>query len=380
MQAVVLAGGRGQRLHPLTADVPKPLVPVMGSPLLGQLLDHLQRRGVDEAFVTAGYLGSAIVDFLQATPQRMPVHVVQEDTVRGTAGAVADLLPALHAPFLVVSGDSVIDLALDTMVAVHRATLAEVTIGAAPLVERLRFGVIAAHGSRVQGFVEKPALDELMPEAVVNTGCYLLERSALADVPAHGAVDFARDIFPKLLLRGGRIAVAPGLRYWRDIGTADAFRDIHLDAVTGDWPWGLPHSLVPAHLARSAEVLGPVVYGREVTVAAGARLQGPLYVGDGVAIGVGAKVARSVLLAGSRVGAHAEVNDAVVDTHGSVPAGAAVSGAILGRTHHRPTAVRTIPGLGSAGGTQWIPPTAPSRRSGARPGIGGRPPSPAGRW
>jgi len=340
VQAVILAGGRGQRLHPLTAHVPKPLVPLLGRPLLGHLLDHLHRRGVDEAFVTAGYLGSAITDFVQAGPQPLPVHVVQEDAVRGTAGAVADLLPALRSPFLVVSGDSVIDLDLETLELVHRSSRAEATICTAPLADRLRFGVIAAHGARVEGFVEKPGLGELLPDVVVSTGCYLLERSALADVPATGAADFARDVFPQLLRRGAWLAVAPGLRYWRDIGTPEAFRDIHLDALAGHWPWAAPPANTAAHLARGAAIVGPAVFGSGVTVGTGARLLGPLYVGDGVTIAAGATVARSVLLAGSRVGAHAEVVDAVVDVRASVPSGAAVSGSILGRAPWRPRQAR----------------------------------------
>ena len=336
MQAVVLAGGRGERLHPLTSRLPKPLVPVLGRPLLGQLLAHLHRRGVTEAFVTAGYLGAAITEHLRAEPPPLPVHVVQEETVRGTAGAVADLLPRLGSPFLVVPGDAVLDLDLEGLREIHREALAEATICSAAPAGRLRFGVVAARGARVEGFVEKPELGELLPDVAVSTGCYLLERSALEGAAAHGAVDFARDVFPRLLLRGAPVAVAPGVQHWRDIGTPESYRDVHLEAVAGPWPWDRPDAGAPARLGPGAAMVGPAVFGRGVTVGAGARLLGPLYLGDGASVGPGATVARSVLLPGSSVGAHAEVADAVLDAGARVQAGASVTGAIVGRTGWMP--------------------------------------------
>ncbi len=359
MQAVVLAGGRGQRLHPLTARTPKPLVPVLGRPLLGHLLLHLHSRGVEEAFVTAGYMGAAIAEFVRSARLPLRVQVVQEGSVRGTAGAVADLLPELRTPFLVVSGDSVLDLDLNALVAAHRAALADATICAAPPAGRLRFGVIAAHGGRVDGFVEKPGLDELLPGLVVSTGCYLLERAALAESPAHGPVDFAQDVFPRLLHRGARLAVAPGLRYWRDIGTAEAYRDIHLEAISGQWPWSAAPPGAPARLGAGAEVVGPAVFGQGVTIGPRARLLGPVYVGDGASVGAGATVARSVLLGGSRVGAHAEVVDAVLDA--AVASGAAVSGAIVGRTDWLPPRHVGRSATAPVGRLAAVPDRAPSR-------------------
>lgn len=344
MQAVVLAGGRGQRLHPLTTRVPKPLIPVMGRPLLGHLLDHLENRGIDEVFVTAGYLGSEIVRFLDAAPRLLPVHVVQEPAVRGTAGAVADLLPALRGPFLVISGDAVVDLDVARLRAAHTSSLAIATICAAPPQDRVRFGVIATHGSLVETFVEKPALEDLLPGLVVNTGCYLLEPEALEGVAAHGAVDFARDVFPRLLLQGARVATAPGLRYWRDIGTAEAFRDIHLEAASGSWPWSASDRAAPPHLGRDASVIGPAIFGSGVTLGTGARLLGPVYVGDRVSIGAHARVARSVLLAHSRIGTHAEVEGTVVDCGSAVACGTAVSGALISRVDRPlPHAVPRMP-------------------------------------
>ncbi len=330
MQAVVLAEDRGVGLHPLAAAVPAALAPILGRPLLERLLAALRTSGVTEAFVLAEAHATAIADFLRANAAPLPVHVVRGTSPRGGAGAVADLLPHLRGPLLVVQGQALLDLDLDMLIASHRLALAQATLATASVSGRLRHGVVTARGARVEALREAPPLWELAPDTFLDTGCYLLERHALADVPVHGVVDFARDVFPRLLAQGTRLAAAPALRYWRDAATPEAYLALHLDALGGEWPWEVPAS-GHADLGLGAEIVGPVVCGRRVSLGPQARVVGPAYCADGVVIGPGAQVTRSVVLDGARVGAHAEIRDIVVDAHAVVPGGAAAGGAVLGR-------------------------------------------------
>lgn len=323
MQAVILAGGRGERLRPLTADRPKPLVPLFGRPLLGYLVEHLRNRGVEEILVSAGHLGEQVAQYVTALPSGIPVHCRIERQARGTAGAVADLLPQLHSPFLVVSGDAVIDIDVGALADLHRRASNTVTLCLAPPAERLRFGTVALRGGSVSRFLEKPALAELLPETSVSTGCYLLEREALVGLPPDQPADFALDVFPALLRRGARLGALAAARFWRDIGTLEAYRDAHFDGLGGSLPWRLP----PAAELRTDAPGGPVHLGQGVQLSPGSRLFGPAFIGDGCRIERGAEVRRCVLLAGSSVGPGAVVADCVLERGARVPAGWQLVGA-----------------------------------------------------
>lgn len=325
MQAVVMAGGWGQRLRPLTLKRPKPLVPLFGRPLLCYLVHHLHERGVEEVWVTAGHLGDQIEAYLATLPTdaRLRCHV--EARPRGTAGAVADLLGHLESPFLVISGDAIIDLDLESLLDAHHADGNVATICLAPAGERLRFGTIALAGRRVERFVEKPPLCEVAPGACLNTGCYILDHEALRGVAGEQPVDFALDVFPALLGRGLPVGAVAAARYWRDIGTLEAYREAHFDGLSGRLPWPLP----PGADTRAGAAEAPVRVGRGVRVADGAEVRGPAVLGDGCVVGPGATVERSVLLDGVRVSAGATLRDCVVDAGALVPPGVHLAAAGL---------------------------------------------------
>lgn len=319
-----MAGGRGERLHPLTAGRPKPLVPLFGRPLLGYLVRHLRDRGIDEIFVTAGHLGEQIAAYMAGLPGDARLHCRRESRPRGTAGAVADLLPELRSPFLVVSGDAVIDIDLAAMLGAHREDGNAVTLCLAPPAERLRFGTVALRGRRIDRFLEKPPLADLLPQVSLNTGCYLIEAEALAGLPVEGPVDFALDVFPRLLEQGRPLGAVMGARFWRDIGTLEAYREIHFDGLRGTLPWPVPAA------GRAQGPGEPVLLGHGAEVAADARLVGPTVVGDGCSVGAGAEVSRCVLLPGARVGPGAVVRDCVLDSGARVAAGWRLAGAGVG--------------------------------------------------
>jgi mannose-1-phosphate guanylyltransferase/phosphomannomutase len=332
MQVVVLAGGRGERLDPLTAHRPKPLLPVLGRPMLGRLLDDLAVQPcVDEVLVTTGYLGSLIADYVDALPQTVRVRTVRESEPRGTAGAVVDLLPQLRSPFAVVSGDALVELDLQAMLEAHTALRAAATLCVAPAGERLRFGIVRVGGGRVAGFLEKPRMVEVMPSGFISTGCYVLSTDAMHGLPASGPVDFARDVFPRLMSQGRPVAAVEAATTWSDLGTLESFRDAHLDAVRRGMP-GVPTRDVPPVWARSLGVVaeGPIHVGPRCRIGAGAHLVGPLYIGADCTVGARARVERSVLLDGCRLEPDAWLRDSVVDGGASVSGGCAIRSAIVG--------------------------------------------------
>ena len=333
-------------MQPLTMGRPKPLVPLFGRPLLGYLVRHLRERGVGEIFVTAGHLGEQIATYVGSLPAEFCVRCRIESCPRGTAGAVADLLPRLRSTFLVVSGDAVLDIDVEALSAAHERGGNVATICLAPPSERLRFGTVALAGARVQGFVEKPPLAAVVPGMSINTGCYLVDRRALERVAgpgAAGSVDFALDVFPDLLARGAPLGAVAAARYWRDIGTLEAYREAHFDGLAGRLPWALPETEGDVQLGNGARLEGTVHAGRGARVAVGARVVGPAVLGAGCHIERGAQVTRSVLLDGCRVGARAVVTDSVVDAGASVAPGAHVVGAGLGgRTGRARVRVRRL--------------------------------------
>ncbi len=331
MQAVILAGGQGTRLFPLTLHTPKPLIPIVGRPLLAHLIPHLVSQGIDEVFVTSGYLGEVVRTALAARSWGIPVHMWREAVPRGTAGAVRDLLPRLHPPFLVVSGDVVTGLDLAALLAAHRRAGASATLAVMPAVDRLRFGVVEMDGGRITRFTEKPGINELVPGLHLNSGVYVLEGEALAGVARDRPADFARDTFPQLLAGGHRLAAAATLRFWRDVGTGESFRDAHFEALNGEWPWETPDLGAPASVGPGVRIEGRVGFGRDVSLGTGSRIHGPAYLGDGVRLAPGSEVTRSVLLPRSGSAGPCLLQDTVVDAGVRVPSGAAVSGALLGR-------------------------------------------------
>jgi mannose-1-phosphate guanylyltransferase/phosphomannomutase len=331
MKAVIMAGGRGERLRPLTQDRPKPLVPVAGKPLLFYLLERLPHWGIREVAITTGYLGERLRAAVgDGSAWSLRVRYAEETSPRGTAGGVRDLLPFLDDTFLVVSGDALCELDVDRLWRTHREGGNVATLCLAAPESALRFGLVRAAAGRVQAFTEKPSLERLLPGAGINTGIYMLEPEAVAGVATQGMVDFARDVFPALLASGHPIGAAYATAYWRDVGTLSAYREVHAEALTGSWPWPRPTG-GPARVAPSAHIQGPVCLGADTRVGEGASIEGPAYIGANCRIGSHAVVRNSVLLDGARAAPRSTVIDSVLCEGAVAPAGAVLVGSALAR-------------------------------------------------
>ena len=312
MRAVVLVGGFGTRLRPLTNSIPKPMLPVGQVPIIERLVENLARGGVTEVTLALGFRPEP---FVAAFPDGECAGVVMRYAVEpeplDTAGAIrfATDTAGIDDTFLVANGDVLTDLDVGALVAFHRAKAAEATIHLIAVPDPSAFGVVALHDDgRVERFVEKPA-PGTEPSNLINAGTYVLEPSVLARIPVGQKVSIERATFPAVAADGGLYAMATE-DYWLDTGRPELYLAANLDVVRG--------------LRR---------HDRCVAVAPGARVAATAQITDsvigaGAVVGDGAAVVRSVLLPGAVVGDGAQVADSVV--MGRIGDGADMRDSVLG--------------------------------------------------
>jgi mannose-1-phosphate guanylyltransferase/phosphomannomutase len=305
MRAVLLAGGSGSRLRPLTCDLPKPMVPILNRPLAAHLIDLLERHGFTEVLITLHFLPDVIRDYFQdgrGLGVRL-VYRVEEQRPLGTAGCVRNLADLLTDTFLVISGDSLTDIDLSRAIAFHRERQAKATLILTRVPNPLEFGVVLlGQENRVIGFQEKPAQSELLSDTV-NTGIYILEPSVLQYVPAGSEADFSKDLFPKLLAADEPVYgyVADG--YWCDIGNLDTYRQAQYAALQGRVNLTVPHPNSGqgrwigenCHIDPTAFLAPPVLIGHNCHIGPNCRIGPYTVLGDNVHVGGGSELLRSVL-------------------------------------------------------------------------------------
>ena len=314
MKAVILVGGEGTRLRPLTETTPKPLLPFMNRPFLAHVLDHLAAHGVEEAVCSSPYLEDTFHPFLESRRDLPPgVRWVTEPDALGTAGAVAGARGHLDGPFFVLNGDILTDLDLSALLRFHREREAMATITLTEVADARPFGLVETDADgRVLAFREKPS----EPVAgTVNAGTYVLDPDALDAIPP-GKVSIERETYPLLIEQGRPVFGFVGTGYWRDLGTPQAYLDGHLDTLDG---------LVDLFRGMSRPFLAA-----DVVAGAGAMIGEHVVCSDGAAIGAGARVDRSVLHADVRVGPRAVVEGSILGRGSEVGEDAVVRGSVLG--------------------------------------------------
>ena len=325
MQAIILVGGEGTRLRPLTADVPKPALTLVDRPFLAYMIEWLAGYGVTEVVLACGFLPGVLREALgDGERAGARIRYVAEPEPRGTAGAIRfaadELGDDLDDRFLALNGDVLTDLDLSALVRAHEAQGARATIALHPVEDSSAYGLVrTGEGGEVLEFTEKTG--EAVP-GEVNAGMYVLERSVLDPIPPGENVSIERDIFPRLVGEG-----LCGLRldgYWMDIGTPERYLQASWDILEGRVQTRVeptaPGTLVAPDAALAGAAVGPrAVIGPGCRVGAGAEVNDSVLL-DGCAIGEGARVSKSILAPGVKVDPGAFLDGAVVGRDERVPA------------------------------------------------------------
>ena len=337
-QAVILVGGEGTRLRPITSRVPKPVAPVVERPFVAYILDNLARHGVERAIFSTGFLAEAIEAVVgDGSRYGLEVDYAVEDEPLGTAGAIANCEDSLDdGSFFVFNGDVLSDVDLSALAASHVAKGGMGTIFLTPVEDPRRYGLVELReDGAVASFLEKPG--DWEGTALINAGVYVLEPEVLEMIPRGRLFSIERGVFPKLASAGSLYGYVDH-GYWRDIGTPDSYLQAHFDilerAVRTSVCEALGDQFVyvspSAHVSGEARIVPPCYVADGARVEAGARV-GPLAVlGAGAVVGEGATIVEAVLQSGVVVGAHAQVEGSILVRDCSVGAGTQLSGAVLG--------------------------------------------------
>jgi mannose-1-phosphate guanylyltransferase len=321
MDAVVLVGGEGTRLRPLTYELPKQLLPVCGKPMLGRVIDHLRSQGATRIVLSLGYRPEAFLEWLRGQEAKDVVAVV-EPHLLDTAGALryASYHGGTGERFIGVNGDVLTDFSASPLLELHEARSALATVGLVEVADASRFGVVAIdQQGMISAFVEKPGPEEA-PSRLANAGIYVIEQEALSGIEPGTRVSIEREVFPKLAA-AGRLYGAALEGYWVDAGTREAYLRACLDFAAGR------AGSLSASVAQAIEE-GGLLLGR------GASLEGlvepPVWIGDQAVVERGARVSSSVIESGAHVERYCVLESSVVLTGASVGREARLTGTLVG--------------------------------------------------
>ena len=323
MKAVVMAGGEGTRLRPLTSSQPKPMVSIVGKPCMEHIIELLKRHGIEDVIVTVAFLPQAIRSYFgDGESLGIDIGYSVEESPLGTAGSVRLAAGRLDDTFLVISGDALCDVDLTRLIDFHREKQASVTIGLKSVENPLEFGIVVTDDEgRVERFLEKPSWGQVFSDTI-NTGIYVLEPEVLKHVPKDRPYDFSKELFPLLLEMGRPIYGCVLDGYWQDIGNLDQYRQANFDALDEKVRLEIP----------GIRIRGNIWLGDGVDLDDLEAIEGPAYIGNYCRIGRGARVGPySVLSTSVTVRERGRVVRSIVDASTYVGRSSNVEGAILGR-------------------------------------------------
>ena len=340
MQAVIMAGGEGSRLRPLTSNMPKPMLPVGNRPMMEHILLLLRKHGFTDVVATVQFLSSVIRNYFDdGSDLGVSLSYANEEVPLGTAGSVLGARDFLSGTFLVISGDALTDLNLEDVVDFHRKRGAAATLVLKSVPDPLEFGIVmTAQDGRIERFLEKPTWGQVFSDTI-NTGIYVVEQEVLDLIPPDQPYDFSSELFPLMLDKGLPLFGYVTDAYWTDVGNIDAYLQANQDVLAGRvrvemegfevspgvWVGG------DVEIHPSARVEGPSLIGDNVRIGAGAQITSGAVIGPNTIIDDDAVVGPGVVMERAHVGAYARVHGGVVGRNASLNRGATLEeGAVLG--------------------------------------------------
>ena len=340
MKAVVMAGGEGSRLRPLTIRRPKPMVPIAGKPVMEHILNLLKRHGITEVIVTVQYLASNIEDYFGNGSQfGMRITYSREDVPLGTAGSVKNAEEQLTEPFLVISGDALTDYNLTDIIRYHKEKKALATLTLAHVDNPLEYGVIITNeAGHITQFLEKPSWGEVFSDTI-NTGIYVLDPQIFSYFEKNVPYDFSQELFPYMLKKGDPIYGYIANGYWCDVGNLSEYMRANADALQGNVELEIPAKNIGGNIwceegvqiEEDAQLYGPIYLAHDCQVKTGSIIHGPSTIGHYTIIDERAQVDRSIVWNNSFIGERAELRGAIVGSSTSIKSKAVMfEGSVIG--------------------------------------------------
>jgi len=324
MKAVVMAGGFGTRIQPLTNSRPKPMLPIINKPMMEHTMMTLKDLGITEFIVLLYFKPEIIQDYFgDGSDFGIKITYVVPDDDYGTAGAVK--LAQEHIGddnFIIISGDLVTDFNFKKIFDYHKSKNSKLTITLTSVDNPLEFGVVIANEEgKIEKFLEKPSWGEVFSDTI-NTGIYIIEPEILDYIPPHENYDFAKDLFPRLMREGIELMAGYAKGYWRDVGNPESYREVYEDILSGKvkfkidgvkqvFPDGVLYSQKPYKLDKSVEIIGTVVLGEGVLLKKNVKLNN-VVIGDSVTIGKDSNIRNSVLWNDITIGQNAKFDGCVI--------------------------------------------------------------------
>jgi len=337
MKAVIMAGGEGTRLRPLTSNAPKPMLPLVNRPMMEHIIDLLKRHGIEDIVVTVAFMANTIRNYF-GDGSEFGVRMVYatEESPLGTAGSVRNAMDELDERFVVISGDVLTDIDLSAIIQFHEDKQAMATIGLAHVDNPLEFGiVITREDGSIERFLEKPTWGQVFSDTI-NTGIFVLEPEIFDYIAADRPVDFSSEVFPQLLEEGRPLYGAVAEGYWEDVGTLDAYLGAHKDILDLKVQVGIP----------GFEMTPGVWIGEGADIHPEARIDGPAVIGDNCRLEAGARLgAYTVLGANVRVRSDATLERTVVADNAYLGDAVRLRGTVVGRSCDLRKGVRTEEGV-----------------------------------
>ncbi len=319
MQAVILVGGEGTRLRPLTSSIPKPVVALVDRPMMAYMFEWLHGHGVDDVIMSCGFKATKVRDVLgDGARYGIRLRFVEEPDPRGTAGALKFAEDFLEDRFLMLNGDVLTDLDLSAQIAQHETTGATGTLALVPVPDPSSYGLVRLReGGAVEEFLEKPSPDTVLDTNLISAGAYVLERSVLDLIAPDRNVSIEREIWPALVDQG-LYGYVDEHAYWIDVGTPARYLQATFDILEGKVRTGVAARLGDSYLSidPSAQVSGravpPAIVGARCVIADGANAGSLTVLGADVSVGAGSIVERAVVLDGARIGENCILRDCIV--------------------------------------------------------------------
>jgi mannose-1-phosphate guanylyltransferase len=317
MQALILAGGEGTRLRPLTTTVPKPVVPLVDRPFIRFMLDWLRLHGVDDVVMSCGHLASGVRNVLgDGSAFGIKLRYVEEPRPLGTGGALKFAEPLLEDRFLMLNGDVLTDMDLTGQIAQHQRTGARATLALTPVDDPSAYGLVRTRdGGEVTEFVEKPAPDQIDTRNI-SAGAYVLERSVLELLEAEEPASIERDVFPRLVGEGLYGYVSDG--YWLDIGTPERYLEGTFDILEGTVASGVQERMGDGYLCvedgveNAGRIIPSALVESGCRIGEGTRIGGRVVLERGVTVGENTTIERAVVLQGAEIGSNCTLSGCII--------------------------------------------------------------------